>query len=147
MLPETDVAVAVQAGTIVISPFDPTSVAGRGYMLHLAPLLFKQRPGDIIDARKPDPGQFDQIQIDPSAGFILSPGSFVGCSFIEKITIPKNDTHITIEIVPELARSGLLLVTEPEAEDPGSHSAQLFNLGVRAIRLSSGLPIARLLAH
>ena len=121
----------IDAGRIVIDPFDPASVQPSSVDLHVDAefRVFANNRYPYIDVKQEQPDLTELIETKPDEPFILHPGEFVLGSTLERVALP-NDLVARLEGKSSLGRLGLLI-----------HSTNVANL---PITLYHGMKIGQI---
>lgn len=118
----------VEAGRVVINPFESSNITTNSYDLRLGDILLRYKE-EILDPRKNN--EYEEINI-PAEGILLPGGSFqLGCS-LEKI-----GSNLYVPIIHArsgIARLGLFVHVTADLIDIGS-------IGVTTFQLYATLPI------
>jgi len=110
----------IDAGHIVIDPFDPSCVQPSSVDLHVDNQfrVFANSRYPYIDVKEEMPDLTELVEVKPDEPFILHPGEFVLGSTAERIGIP-NDLVARLEGKSSLGRLGLLIHSTAGYVDPG----------------------------
>ena len=139
----------IEAGRIVIDPFDPTlvqpsSIDGR---VDSRFRVFHNARYPYIDVRKPMDDLTELVEVqgrdDP---FILHPGEFVLGQTLERVTLP-NDLVARLEGKSSLGRLGLLIHSTAGFVDSGfsgNLTLELSNVANLPITIYEGMPIGQI---
>ena len=97
----------IDAGRIVIDPFDPTCVQPSSVDLHVDSQfrVFANSRYPYIDVKEEMPDLTELVEVKPDEPFILHPGEFVLGSTAERVGIP-NDLVARLEGKSSLGRLG-----------------------------------------
>ena len=110
----------IDAGRIVIDPFDASCVQPSSVDLHVDNQfrVFANSRYPYIDVKEEMPDLTELVEVKPDEPFILHPGEFVLGSTAERIGIP-NDLVARLEGKSSLGRLGLLIHSTAGYVDPG----------------------------
>jgi dCTP deaminase len=111
---------ALQAGRIVIDPYEPANVQPSSIDLRLDRYfrVFRNHTTRVIDVREDQEDLTELVEIDDSGVFILHPGEFVLAATAERVAVP-DDLVARIEGKSSLGRLGLLIHSTAGFIDPG----------------------------
>ena len=122
ILSDRSIREALDAGRIVIEPFDPACVQPSSVDLHMDGLfrVFRNHTMGYIDVKKnlTELTELVEIPDDPDAVFMLHPGEFVLGSTAERIKLP-TDMVGRLEGKSSLGRLGLLIHSTAGFVDAG----------------------------
>jgi len=132
---------AIEAGTIVIDPFDISNLGANSYDVHLGADLAVYRD-EILDARKHN--QVDRIQMDPENGFLLWPGrTYLG------VTEEYTETHRHVPFLEgksSVGRLGIDIHATAGKGDVGFCNHWTLEISVhQPVRVYKGMPIAQII--
>ena len=101
---------AIEAGRIVVDPFDPTTVQPSSIDVRVDRLfrVFRNHTAGVIDVKQDLTGLTELVEIAPEGVFMLHPGEFVLGSTLERVAVP-DDLVARIEGKSSLGRLGLLI--------------------------------------
>ncbi len=138
----------IEAGRIIIEPFDPRDVQPASVDLHLDSkiLVFRNSTAPYIDLRADLPELTEPLVIKEDQPFILHPGEFVLGSTFEHIEIP-NNIVARLEGKSSLGRIGLLIHSTAGYVDPGwkGHlTLELTNVSRLPVTLYYGMRIGQI---
>ena len=110
----------IEAGRIVIDPFDPRCVQPSSVDLHVDRTFrtFHNARHPFIDVKTEMAGLTELIEVDGDSPFILHPGEFVLGSTLERVALP-DDLVARLEGKSSLGRLGLLIHSTAGYVDPG----------------------------
>jgi dCTP deaminase len=138
----------IDAGRIVIDPFDPASVQPSSVDLHVD-AEFRVSANNrypYIDVKQEQPDLTELIETKPDEPFILHPGEFVLGSTLERVALP-NDLVARREGKSSLGRLGLLIHSTAGYVDPGWDgylTLELSNVANLPITLYPGMKIGQI---
>ena len=120
VLSDRDIGAAIQAGRVVIRPYDSTDLQPSSVDLHLDRTfrVFRNNRYAFIDVRQPQPDLTEMLRIENDEPFILHPGEFVLGQTLEWVELP-DDLVARIEGRSSLGRLGLLIHSTAGYVDPG----------------------------
>jgi dCTP deaminase len=138
----------VEAGEIVIEPWDPALVQPASVDLRLGDSfrVFENHKVTAIDLREPPTNLTKEVTIADGDPFAIHPGEFVLGRTLEHVRIP-DDVVARIEGKSSLGRLGLIVHATAGFVDPGFEGTltlEITNLTRVPIKLYAGLPIAQL---
>ena len=138
----------IDAGRIVIDPFDPTCVQPSSVDLHVDNQfrVFANSRYPYIDVKEEMPDLTELVEVKPDEPFILHPGEFVLGSTAERVGIP-NDLVARLEGKSSLGRLGLLIHSTAGYVDPGWDgylTLELSNVANLPITLYPGMRIGQI---
>jgi len=138
----------VEAGRIVIEPFDPSCVQPSSVDLHLDTYfrVFRNHTMGHIDVKKNLEELTELLEADDDDPFILHPGEFVLGSTSERIALP-NDLVARLEGKSSLGRLGLLIHSTAGFVDAGwdgQLTLELSNVANLPITLYPGMKIGQI---
>ena len=92
VLSDRDIKVALDAGAVVIRPFDPSDVQPSSVDLHLdrSFRVFRNNRYAYIDVRQAQPDLTELLQVADDEPFILHPGEFVLGQTLEWVELPND---------------------------------------------------------
>jgi dCTP deaminase len=138
----------IDAGRIVIDPFDPACVQPSSVDLHVDSQfrVFANSRYPYIDVKEEMPDLTELVEVKPDEAFILHPGEFVLGSTAERVGIP-NDLVARLEGKSSLGRLGLLIHSTAGYVDPGWDgylTLELSNVANLPITLYPGMKIGQI---
>jgi dCTP deaminase len=148
VLSDRDIRAAIEAGDVVIRPYDPKDLQPSSVDLHLDKRfrVFRNNRYPYIDVRHPQPDLTELETIDGDAPFILHPGEFVLGQTLEWTELP-NDLVARLEGKSSLGRLGLLIHSTAGYVDPGwkgNLTLELSNVANLPIALYYGMKIGQI---
>lgn len=148
ILSDRSIREAIEAGRIVIDPFDPAKVQPSSVDLTLDRrfLVFRNHTRALIDVKERLDDLTEPVEIDPDGVFLLHPGEFVLGSTAERIGIP-DDLVGRLEGKSSLARLGLLIHSTAGFVDAGFEgylTLELSNVATLPITLYPGMKIGQI---
>ncbi len=110
----------IEAGRIVIEPFDPACVQPSSVDIHVDSQfrVFANSRYPYIDVKQEMPSLTEVVKMEDGEPFILHPGEFVLGSTLERVGIP-DDMVARLEGKSSLGRLGLLIHSTAGYVDPG----------------------------
>jgi len=110
----------IDAGRIVIDPFDPACIQPSSVDLHVDSefRVFANSRYPYIDVKQEQPDLTELVETKPDEPFILHPGEFVLGSTLERVALP-DDLVARLEGKSSLGRLGLLIHSTAGYVDPG----------------------------
>ena len=137
----------IEAGRIVIDPFDPTCVQPSSIDVKIGNLfrVFRNHTSAVIDVKVNQEDLTELITIPDDGVFMLHPGEFVLGSTLERIAVP-DDLVSRIEGKSSLGRLGLIIHSTAGFIDPGfdGHvTLELTNIATLPITLYPGMKIGQ----
>ncbi len=105
LLSDRDIKKLIQAGTLIVDPFDNSQISPTSIDLHIGSALGKHIVPLIQLDAIPEPIRFE---IDPNKGYTLEPNTFVLSWPLECIHLPMGYTWY-IETKGNIARAGLMI--------------------------------------
>ena len=138
----------IDAGRIVIDPFDPACVQPSSVDLHVDSefRVFANSRYPYIDVKQEQPDLTELVEAKPDEAFILHPGEFVLGSTLERVALP-DDLVARLEGKSSLGRLGLLIHSTAGYVDPGWDgylTLELSNVANLPITLYPGMPIGQI---
>jgi dCTP deaminase len=138
----------IEAGRIVIDPFDPACIQPSSVDLHVDSQfrVFANSRYPFIDVKQEMPDLTELVEVEPDEPFILHPGEFVLGSTLERVVVP-NDLVARLEGKSSLGRLGLLIHSTAGYVDPGwdGHlTLELSNVANLPITLYPGMKIGQI---
>jgi dCTP deaminase len=137
----------IDAGRIVIDPFDPACVQPSSVDLHVDAefRVFRNNRYPFIDVKQ-EQDLTELVEVKPDEPFILHPGEFVLGSTLERVSIP-DDLVARLEGKSSLGRLGLLIHSTAGYVDPGWDgflTLELSNVANLPITLYPGMKIGQI---
>jgi dCTP deaminase len=138
----------IDAGRIVIDPFDPACVQPSSVDLHVDAefRVFANSRYPYIDVKQEQPDLTELVETKPDEPFILHPGEFVLGSTLERVALP-DDLVARLEGKSSLGRLGLLIHSTAGYVDPGWNgylTLELSNVANLPITLYPGMRIGQI---
>lgn len=138
----------LEAGRIIIDPFDPTRVQPSSVDLTLDRWfrVFLNHTQAVIDVKQDLENLTQLVEVDEPAAFVLHPGEFVLGSTAERVGLP-DDLVARIEGKSSLGRLGLLIHSTAGFVDAGFDgylTLELSNVATLPITLYPGMPIGQI---
>ena len=148
VLSDRDIRAAIEAGEIVIKPYDPKDLQPSSVDLHLDRRfrVFRNNRYPYIDVRTPQPDLTEMLSIADDEPFILHPGEFVLGQTVEWTELP-DDLVARLEGRSSLGRLGLLIHSTAGYVDPGwkgTLTLELSNVANLPIALYFGMKIGQI---
>ncbi|MGM0385734.1 MAG: dCTP deaminase [Actinomycetota bacterium] len=148
LLSDRDIRIQVDAGRVVLDPWDPAMVQPSSVDVRLDRFfrLFDNHRYSVIDPAEDQPDLTRMVDVGPDEPFILHPGEFVLGATHEVVTLP-DDIAARLEGKSSLGRLGLLTHSTAGFIDPGftGHvTLELSNTATMPIRLWPGMKIGQL---
>ena len=148
VLSDRDIRAALDAGRVVIRPYDPADLQPSSVDLHLdrSFRVFRNNRYPFIDVRQPQPDLTEMLRIENDEPFILHPGEFVLGQTLEWVELP-NDLVSRIEGKSSMGRLGLLIHSTAGYVDPGwkgNLTLELSNVANLPIALYFGMKIGQI---
>jgi dCTP deaminase len=148
VLSDRDIRAALEAGGIVIRPYDPKDLQPSSVDLHLDRRfrVFRNNRYPYIDVRAPQPDLTEMVSVVDDEPFILHPGEFVLGQTLEWTELP-NDLVARLEGKSSLGRLGLLIHSTAGYVDPGwkgNLTLELSNVANLPIALYYGMKIGQI---
>jgi dCTP deaminase len=137
----------IDAGRIVIDPFDPACVQPSSVDLHVDAefRVFRNNRYPFIDVKQ-EQDLTELVEVKPDEPFILHPGEFVLGSTLERVSIP-DDLVARLEGKSSLGRLGLLIHSTAGYVDPGWDgflTLELSNVANLPITIYPGMKIGQI---
>jgi dCTP deaminase len=137
----------IEAGRIVIDPFDPVCVQPSSVDLHVDAefRVFRNNRYPFIDVKQ-EQDLTELVEVKPEEAFILHPGEFVLGSTLERVAIP-DDLVARLEGKSSLGRLGLLIHSTAGYVDPGWDgylTLELSNVANLPITIYPGMKIGQI---
>jgi deoxycytidine triphosphate deaminase len=119
ILSDRDLRAEIEAGRLVIDPFDPTAVQPSSIDLRVGDefRVFANHRYPHIDVRQPLDNLTEVVEATEDEPFILHPGEFVLGSTLETVTLPDN-LVARLEGKSSLGRLGLLIHSSLPGTEP-----------------------------
>jgi dCTP deaminase len=138
----------IDAGRIVIDPFDERCIQPSSIDLHVDSQfrVFANNRYPYIDVKQEQPDLTELVETKPDEAFILHPGEFVLGSTLERVALP-NDLVARLEGKSSLGRLGLLIHSTAGYVDPGWDgylTLELSNVANLPITLYPGMKIGQI---
>lgn len=148
LLSDRDIRAGIDAGTIVLDPWDPQMVQPASVDVRLDRYfrLFDNHRYPSIDPSQEQPELTHLIETAPDEAFILHPGEFVLAATYEQVTL-SNGIAARLEGKSSLGRLGLLTHSTAGFIDPGFQghvTLELSNVATLPIKLWPGMKIGQL---
>ncbi len=148
VLSDTAITRLIEAGSIVIDPFDPSLMQPASLDVRVDRLfrVFRNSRYPYIDVKQEQEDLTELVEIDGDEPFILHPGEFVLGSTLERVQLP-NDLVARLEGKSSLGRLGLLIHSTAGFIDPGwdGHvTLELSNVANLPITIYPGMKIGQL---
>ena len=148
ILSDRDIRLEIDAGRIVIDPFDPGCVQPSSVDLHVDAQfrVFANSRYPYIDVKQDMPDLTELVEVKGDEPFILHPGEFVLGSTLERVAIP-DDLVARLEGKSSLGRLGLLIHSTAGYVDPGWDgylTLELSNVANLPITLYPGMKIGQI---
>jgi dCTP deaminase len=138
----------IDAGRIVIDPFDPACIQPSSVDLHVDAQfrVFANSRYPYIDVKREMPDLTEVVEVAEGDPFILHPGEFVLGSTLERVAIP-DDMVARLEGKSSLGRLGLLIHSTAGYVDPGWDgylTLELSNVANLPITIYPGMKIGQI---
>jgi len=148
VLSDRDIRASIEAGAVVIRPYDPKDLQPSSVDLHLDRRfrVFRNNRYPFIDVRAPQPDLTELVTIEDEQPFILHPGEFVLGQTLEWTELP-DDLVARLEGKSSLGRLGLLIHSTAGYVDPGwkgNLTLELSNVANLPIALYYGMKIGQI---
>ena len=148
LLSDRDIRREIDAGRVVLDPFDPAMVQPSSVDVRLDRFFrtFENHKYPHIDPAEEQPDLTRHVEVVPDEPFVLHPGEFVLASTYEVVTLP-DDVAGRLEGKSSLGRLGLLTHSTAGFIDPGfsGHvTLELSNVATLPIKLWPGMKIGQL---
>jgi dCTP deaminase len=148
LLSDRDIAAAIDAGRVLLDPYEPTMVQPSSVDVRLDRYfrVFENHRYPHIDPAEEQPELTRLVEPEAGEPFILHPGEFVLASTYEVVTLP-DDVAGRLEGKSSLGRLGLLTHSTAGFIDPGfsGHvTLELSNVATLPIKLWPGMKIGQL---
>jgi len=147
LLSDRDIRAEIDAGRVVIDPFDPDMIQPSSVDVRLARYfrLFDNHRYPHIDPSVPQEDLTQPFECNPDEPLVLHPGEFVLGSSYERIGLP-DDIAARLEGKSSLGRLGLLTHSTAGFIDPGFQghvTLELSNVSTLPILLWPGMKIGQ----
>jgi len=148
ILSDRDIRAEIDAGRVVIDPYDPGCVQPSSVDLHVDSQfrVFANSRYPYIDVRAEMPDLTELVEVGDDEPFILHPGEFVLGSTAERVALP-DDLVARLEGKSSLGRLGLLIHSTAGYVDPGWDgylTLELSNVANLPITIYPGMKIGQL---
>ena len=148
VLSDRDIRAELEAGRVVIRPYDAADLQPSSVDLHLdrSFRVFRNNRYPYIDVRAPQPDLTELVTVEDEAPFILHPGEFVLGQTLEWVELP-DDLVSRLEGKSSLGRLGLLIHSTAGYVDPGwkgNLTLELSNVANLPIALYYGMRIGQI---
>ncbi len=148
VLSDRDIRASIEAGQIVVRPYDPVDLQPSSVDLHLdrSFRVFRNNRYAFIDVRKPQPDLTELVTVENDEPFVLHPGEFVLGQTLEWVELPV-DIVARLEGRSSLGRIGLLIHSTAGYVDPGwkgNLTLELSNVANLPIALYFGMKIGQI---
>ena len=139
---------AIDAGRIVVEPFDPSYIQPSSIDVRVDGLfrVFRNHTAGIIDVKLDLTGLTELVEIPADGVFVLHPGEFVLGSTLERVAVP-DDLVARIEGKSSLGRLGLLIHSTAgfiDAGFDGHITLELANVASLPITIYPGMKIGQI---
>ena len=147
ILSDKDVKAQIEAGRIVIEPYDATCIQPSSVDVKISNLfrVFRNHTAGVIDVKKDMTDLTELVEIPMDGVFMLHPGEFVLGSTLERVGVP-DDLVARVEGKSSLGRLGLLIHSTAgfiEAGFDGHVTLELANVANLPITLYPGMKIGQ----
>jgi dCTP deaminase len=137
----------IDAGRIIIEPFDPSMIQPSSIDVRIGNLfrVFRNHTSAVIDVKQNQEDLTELITIHDDHAFMLHPGEFVLGSTAERIGVP-DDLVARIEGKSSLGRLGLIIHSTAgfiDAGFDGHITLELTNIATLPITLYPGMKIGQ----
>ncbi|GAA1645394.1 dCTP deaminase [Georgenia ruanii] len=148
LLSDRDIRVQIDAGRVVLDPFEPNMIQPASLDVRLDRYfrLFDNHKYPVIDPSQDQPELTRLVDAGPDSPLVLHPGEFVLGATYESVTLP-DDIAARLEGKSSLGRLGLLTHSTAGFIDPGftGHvTLELSNTATMPIMLWPGMKIGQL---
>lgn len=138
----------IEAGRIVIDPYDPTLMQPASLDVRVDALfrVFHNSRYPYIDVKREQDDLTELVEVKGDEPFILHPGEFVLASTLERVRLP-DDLVARLEGKSSLGRLGLLIHSTAGFIDPGwdgNVTLELSNAASLPITIYPGMKIGQL---
>ena len=147
ILSDKDVKAQIEAGRIILEPFDAACVQPSSVDVKISNLfrVFRNHTAGVIDVKKDMTDLTELVEIPMGGVFMLHPGEFVLGSTLERVGVP-NDLVARVEGKSSLGRLGLLIHSTAgfiDAGFDGHVTLELANVANLPITLYPGMKIGQ----
>ena len=147
ILSDTTIREEIDAGRIVIDPFEPACIQPSSVDLHVDAefRVFRNNRYPFIDVKQ-EQDLTELVEVKPDEPFILHPGEFVLGSTLERVAQP-DDLVARLEGKSSLGRLGLLIHSTAGYVDPGWDgflTLELSNVANLPITIYPGMKIGQI---
>jgi dCTP deaminase len=147
ILSDKDVKAQIEAGRIVIEPYDATCIQPSSVDVKISNLfrVFRNHTAGVIDVKKDMTNLTELVEIPMDGVFMLHPGEFVLGSTLERVGVP-DDLVARVEGKSSLGRLGLLIHSTAgfiDAGFDGHVTLELANVANLPITLYPGMKIGQ----
>jgi dCTP deaminase len=147
ILSDRDVKAQIEAGRIVIEPYDATCIQPSSVDVKISNLfrVFRNHTAGVIDVKKDMTDLTELVEIPMDGVFMLHPGEFVLGSTLERVGVP-DDLVARVEGKSSLGRLGLLIHSTAgfiDAGFDGHVTLELANVANLPITLYPGMKIGQ----
>src|SRR3990170_1027994 len=148
ILSDVDIRKEIEAGRIVIDPFDETCIQPSSIDVHVDTQfrVFANSRYPYIDVKTEMPDLTEVVEVGGGEPFILHPGEFVLGSTLERVRLP-DDLVARLEGKSSLGRLGLLIHSTAGYVDPGWDgylTLELSNVANLPITIYPGMKIGQI---
>ncbi|MGH2658683.1 MAG: dCTP deaminase [Actinomycetota bacterium] len=148
ILSDVDIRKEIEAGRIVIDPFDKACIQPSSIDVHVDNQfrVFASSRYPYIDVKKEMPDLTEVVEVGGREPFILHPGEFVLGSTSERVSLP-DDMVARLEGKSSLGRLGLLIHSTAGYVDPGWDgylTLELSNVANLPITIYPGMKIGQI---
>ena len=147
ILSDRDVKAQIDAGRIVIEPYDAACIQPSSVDVKISNLfrVFRNHTAGVIDVKKDMTDLTELVEIPMDGVFMLHPGEFVLGSTLERVGVP-DDLVARVEGKSSLGRLGLLIHSTAgfiDAGFDGHVTLELANVANLPITLYPGMKIGQ----
>lgn len=147
ILSDRDVKAQIDAGRIVIEPYDASCIQPSSVDVKISNLfrVFRNHTAGVIDVKKDMSDLTELVEIPMDGVFMLHPGEFVLGSTLERVGVP-DDLVARVEGKSSLGRLGLLIHSTAgfiDAGFDGHVTLELANVANLPITLYPGMKIGQ----
>ena len=148
ILSDVDIRKEIEAGRIVIDPFDDSCIQPSSIDVHVDTQfrVFANSRYPYIDVKNEMPDLTEVVEVGGGEPFILHPGEFVLGSTLERVALP-DDMVARLEGKSSLGRLGLLIHSTAGYVDPGWDgylTLELSNVANLPITIYPGMKIGQI---
>jgi dCTP deaminase len=148
VLSDRDIRREIEAGRVVVDPFDASAVQPSSIDIHLDRRfrVFRNSRYPFIDVRLEQADLTELVEIGAEEPFILHPSEFVLGSTLERVALP-DDLVARLDGKSSLGRLGLLIHSTAGFVDPGwdgNLTLELSNVANLPITLFWGMKIGQI---